>query len=97
MTTDTTTYQRQYYSFDADGKFTVDGEIIHVEDTPKGLSRGAKVLVELPENDEKGNEPDQDDETYYCVYERDNGARCSREVDNPGEYCWQHPPSDGDE
>lgn len=95
-----TTYQRQYHSFNEDGKITVNGEIVHVEDNAKGMRRGAEVLVKLPdsaETDEKGEEPDHDDETYYCVYERDNGERCSREVDNPGEYCWQHPPISGDD
>ncbi len=77
-----TTYQKQYHHFGRNDKITVHGEIVHVDPSPKGLSRGVNVLVRLPEDD-KG-------ETYYCDYERNNGKACSREVDTPDESCWQH-------
>lgn len=97
----TTTYQRQYHSFDEEDKFSVDGEVVHVAATPKGLSHGAEVLVELSEEDEKLSvEDDQKDQEkhsgteekhrFFCNEELESGNRCSREVDLPDEKCWQH-------
>ena len=90
-------YKWQHVHPDGDGFFEVNGEIVDVERVSTDPSRGIYVLVAVEEgrgivheftNDTEGV---ADDETVYCAGEKANGEPCSREVDEPGDRCFQHP------
>ncbi|WP_264822360.1 hypothetical protein [Halocatena marina] len=96
----TTVYKKEFVSFNEENTFEVEGKVIHVSDSSKGLTHGAEVLLELPENDDNDDpviEPIGGGEKYYCEYPKDSGGLCSREVDHPGDRCWQHPKEENDE
>jgi len=57
------------------------------EDDSKGVD------VYEPGNPEPvDNIPDK--ATFYCIGTKADGSRCSREMDEPGERCFQHPEDD---
>ena len=76
-----------------DGGFLVEGRIVHVIRT-----RGADTvtaLVEKPGGDSDGPavfnaKGDRVGIGPTCLGTKDDGSRCSREVDEPGDLCWQH-------
>ena len=80
-------YEIETVARDPDGGFLVEGRIVHVIRT-----RGADSVTALVEK--PGGNTDVpavfDNSAPTCAGRKDDGSRCSREVDEPGDLCWQH-------
>lgn len=88
-----TQYARRTYHYDEDG-FETDDEIVEVLHHNSQKSRITALVIpdqDVPTTFEKGAGESLPKKTFFCTAKKDSGGRCSREVDEPGDSCWQHP------
>lgn len=81
----------------------VDGTIVEVLAAPKtgrnqivALVRPADEPTTAPATTFTCDDPPEgveqpDKDTLWCIATKDDGSRCTREVDAPNTTCWQHP------
>ncbi len=104
------TYVRETHSYDGDGFTTVGRVVDILSHSPTNkrvtvlVEKPNRVSFERA-TDEVSTEgvsleeiaatvTVEDEETFYCVGTKGDGSRCTREVDEPGDYCWQHDEDD---
>jgi hypothetical protein len=97
-----TRYERQTLSL-SDGVCDVEGRIVEVLAAPRGGKNSITALVEVPADltdredvyrvgqKEPVEEISNDGPPYYCTGTTSDDLRCSREVDEQGGRCWDHP------
>ena len=94
-----TRYERRILSPDS-GVYTVEGRIVQVLESPRGGRNTITVLVEVPDEETptaspgKSTSGSRSKSTFFCQGTTADDEPCSREVDEPGERCFQHPVDD---
>lgn len=87
-----TTLRVERVSYEYGDPFDVDGKIVAVlRHTVQ--SRSLSLLVE-GEGVTEFVALDDADETTFCSGTRADGSRCTRDVDEVGDVCWQHEEDD---
>lgn len=98
-----TRYERRSLAV-VDDRLDVEGRIVHVLEAPRAGRNTITALVELPETEmeeppvpatfgdvSEGVDDSGEKGVYYCQGTKADGGQCTREVDEPGDYCFQHP------
>ncbi|MFC6953724.1 hypothetical protein [Halorubellus litoreus] len=84
-------------TYDGTEPFEVPGEVLAVLHTNHNQSR-MTVLLRVDVDQAVLADPVEDDgkaeDTHYCIGMKGDGSRCTREVDDVGDRCWQHPEED---
>ncbi|WP_139198337.1 hypothetical protein [Haloferax larsenii] len=97
-------YEWKHVKPDENGGFDVEGRVVHAHPHTRDPKRGFYVLVEVGENrdsdipltfeDDSERVADNSENPPTCSGTKSDGSPCTREVDNPGDRCWQHPEED---
>lgn len=99
--------ESEYLQLDAGEYRTDDADLAHalvstygdafvLESTPDAPSKDVPTPVEDNDDSVEDDDGDGEDEEEHvvptCAGEKSDGTSCTREVSEPGDYCWQHAP-----
>lgn len=97
-----TRYEWRYFPLDEDRGFDTKVRIVDVLDTPTTHESGTYALVVVDEapdipatfSDDPEGIADDGENALTCSGTKSDDSPCTREVDEEGDRCWQHPIGD---
>lgn len=86
-------YVRRVLAVDDDGRIAVEGRLVAVLDSPKAGRNTITAIIEIEDEPPATFEDDEPTTSYQDAADptcAGKDGECSRSVDEPGDYCWQH-------